>query len=280
MQRSVRFAGAASAQALEHDFSGVPLVEATPFWYFAWYKIIDGSLTHTLLGIYDSTVGNVYHETHVRPTTDARKLRTVGRNTSAQIASISAGYEVDEWTMFVGAHQGSALRTAWSKGDTVSDTANVTEITSINRLSMGEQGDSTRGSAMDGLLAVPTIWRGRPTDAAIQMLRRGWHPLDVLPHLLVEHWDFNSQYPYKGILQGTPLRPINGPIAFGPPAPVRAPRHWRSSRAVFGGTTFTLDAATGSVAITGTPANLEYNRSLDAAAGYNSYYWLCGIIRI
>lgn len=196
-------------------------ITAYPFSISLWFYADNGANTCSLCWIGDKDVSNEYQGLRIG---SDEVIAAYSRNSSTFPAAFSsAAATLNTWQHAAGVFASASSRAAYlNGGNKGTETTSVTINNTYDRVTIGNQDDSTPNDYMDGRIAMVGIWSAALTDADVAVLGAGYSPLFVKPESLAIYLPIVGKYSPEIDLVGGLNFTVTGTSAVPQPA-VRVP---------------------------------------------------------
>jgi hypothetical protein len=261
----------ASTQYLEVDSAPVT---AYPFTLACLFNNDVANANITLLWIGDKDDAAQYHALSLAGAVGGDPIRAVSIAATAGTADSSAGVAgaTNAWGHACGVFTSATSRAAFFNGaNKGTNTTNRTPA-GLDRVSIGRLGDSTPTDYWSGLIAEAGVWDIALSDAEVALLGtpigvNTWlSPWMVRPENLVAYWRIWGRFsPEPDRVGGFGVTVSGATVADHPK--VLFPMTRRRISLPSATVAYLLDAAGGTITLSGTAATLRAGRALVAAAG-------------
>jgi hypothetical protein len=174
-----------SNEYLEIDSSPVA---SEPFTLACWFYSDNIADRQSLICLADKDVADNYHSLRANGTGAGDPISALSYDGDSERASTSTGYSANTWHHACGVWAADNDRRAYIDGGSKGTNSNNQNVSGIDRISIGRNGDSTPANYMSGRIAEAAIWSAALTDAEVAILAKGYSPLFVRPQSLVAYW--------------------------------------------------------------------------------------------
>jgi hypothetical protein len=236
-----------------------------------WFRPNAGTGGKTLWSVGDTAGDNNYYRLAYDEgagALDAEARGTSGTNSQATVSGITE----DVWHHAAGVWTPSVSMLVYIDGALGDTRGLLNPPTGLDEMAFGVLRRSGFAQYMDGALACWGLWREALSGEEIAALARGTHPTTIRPTGLIDAWELDSVGPAVGVVRGTVLTAYGGGGLLPRPAHLQGPprrqrRYIDLAASGGGGTTYTLTAETGEVAVTGQSGTLKRIATVVANAG-------------